>query len=97
MRKTAIAAVTAVVAAAGVPAMAETVKFTGCPVRAAEGCLIVRNGAIVYNISTAQPAPRVGYRAISATAEISGSIGLCFAKPLSHIRWHYLRRQKCAP
>lgn len=95
MRRTAIAAVTAVVAAASVPAMAETVKFTGCPVRAAEGCLIVRNGAIVYNISSAQPAPRVGYRAISATAEISGSIGLCFAKPLSHIRWHYIR-QRCA-
>jgi hypothetical protein len=28
-------------------------------------------------------------------AEISGSIGLCFAKPLSHIRWHYIR-QRCA-
>jgi hypothetical protein len=97
MRRTAIAAVTAVVAAAAVPAMAETVKFTGCPVRATEGCLIVRNGPIVYNISSAQPAPRVGYRAISVTAEISGSIGLCFAKPLDHIRWHYLRRQKCAP
>jgi hypothetical protein len=95
MRKTAITAITAIVAAASVPAMAETVRFTACPVRAAEGCLIVRNGAIVYNISSAQPAPRVGTRAISVTAEISGSIGLCFAKPLGHIRWHYIR-QRCA-
>jgi hypothetical protein len=97
MRRTAIVAVTAIVAAASVPAMAETVKFKGCPVHAAEGCLIVRNSPIVYNISKAVPAPRVGYRAISVTAEISGSIGLCFAKPLDHIRWHYLRRQRCAP
>ncbi len=95
MRKIAIAAATAIVAAASAPAMGETVKFAGCPVRAAEGCLIVRNGEIVYNISKAAPAPRVGYRAISAIAEISGSIGLCFAKPLDHIRWHYLR-QRCA-
>jgi hypothetical protein len=95
MRKIAIAAVTAVVAAASVPAMAETVRFTGCPVRAAEGCLIVRNGAIVYNISSAVPAPRVGYRAIRVQADISGSIGLCFAKPLTNIRWRYLR-ERCA-
>ncbi len=93
MRRIAIAAVIAVVAAS-VPAMAETVKFTGCPVHATEGCLIVRNGPIVYNISKAAPAPRIGYRAISVTAEISGGIGLCFAKPLDHIRWHYLR-QRC--
>jgi hypothetical protein len=95
MRKIAIAAVTAVIAAASVPAMAETVQFTGCPVRAAEGCLIVRNGAVVYNISSAVPAPRVGYRAIRVRAEISGSIGLCFAKPLTNIRWHYIR-ERCA-
>jgi hypothetical protein len=95
MRRIAIAAITAVVAAGSLPATADTVRFTGCPVRAAEGCLIVRNGPIVYNISSAQPAPRVGTRAISVTAEISGSIGLCFAKPLSHIRWRYIR-QRCA-
>jgi len=47
MRRLAVAAVTAVLAAASVPAMAETVRFRGCPVRAAEGCLIVRNGAVV--------------------------------------------------
>jgi len=97
MRRTAIAAVTAIVvaAAAGMPAMAETVTFSGCPVRAAEGCLIVRNGAVVYNISKALPSPRVGTRAIRVKADISGSIGLCFAKPLTNIRWHYLR-QRCA-
>jgi hypothetical protein len=55
---------------------------------------VVRNGAIVYSISSARPAPRVGYRAIRVTADISGSIGLCFAKPLSHIRWRYIR-QRC--
>ncbi len=93
----AIAAVTAVVTTASVPAMAETVTFSGCPVRAAEGCLIVRNGAIVYNISKAVPAPRIGYKAIKVKADISGSIGLCFAKPLDHIRWRYLRHQRCAP
>jgi hypothetical protein len=57
---------------------------------------VVRNGASVYSISSAQPTPRVGYRAIRVTADISGSIGRCFAKPLDHIRWHYLR-QKCPP
>ena len=92
MRRTGIAAVAAIVVAGSVPATAETVKFTGCPVRAAEGCLIVRNGAIVYNISSARPAPRAGYRAIAITADIAGSIGLCFAKPLDHIRWHYIRQ-----
>jgi len=95
MRNAVIAAITALVAAGSLPATAETVKFAGCPVKAAEGCLIVRNGAVVYNVSSAQPAPRIGYRAISVTAEISGGIGLCFAKPLKAIRWHYLRRQKC--
>ena len=95
MRKAAIVTIALVVAAGSLPATAETVKFIGCPVRAVEGCLIVRNGPIVYNISSAQPAPRVGTRAIRVTAEISGSIGLCFAKPLGHIRWHYLR-QRCA-
>ncbi len=94
MRRTVIAAATAVVAAS-TPVMAETGNFTGCPVRAAEGCLIVRTDAIVYNVSSAQPAPRVGYRAIRVTADISGSIGLCFAKPLTNIRWHYIR-QRCA-
>jgi hypothetical protein len=97
MRRIAIAVVTAAVAAASMPAMAETVTFSGCPVRAAEGCLIVRNGAIVYNISNAQPAPRVGYRAIRVKAEIAGSIGLCFAKPLKDIRWRYIRGERCAP
>src|SRR5262245_41878656 len=97
MHKVAIAAIAAVVAAASLPATAETVNFAGCPVRAAEGCLIVRNGAIVYNISSARPVPRVGYRAIGVTADISGSIGLCFAKPLDHIRWRYIRRSKCPP
>ena len=97
MRRTAIAAVAAVVVAGSVPATAETVRFAGCPVRAAEGCLIVRNGAIVYNLSSARPLPRVGYRAIAVTADISGSIGLCFAKPLDHIRWRYLRGPRCAP
>jgi hypothetical protein len=95
MRRTVIAAIAALVAAASLPATAETVKFTGCPVRAAEGCLIVRNGAIVYNISSARPSPRVGYRAIAVTADISGGIGLCFAKPLDHIRWRYIRRSRC--
>jgi hypothetical protein len=95
MRRIAIAAVTAAIAAASMPAMAETVQFSGCPVRAAEGCLIVRNGAVVYNISRAVPAPRVGYRAIQVRADIAGSIGLCFAKPLTNIRWRYLR-QRCA-
>src|SRR5262249_37084377 len=94
MRRTAFPAITAVGLARSIPAAAETVKFTGCPVVAAERCLIVRNGAVVYNISSARPAPRVGYRAISVTADISGSIGLCFAKPLDHIRWHYIR-QRC--
>ena len=97
MRRTAIAAITAVVAAGSLPATADTVKFAGCPVRAAEGCLIVRNGPIVYNISSALPAPRVGYRAIAVIAEYSGGIGLCFAKPLTHIRWHYIRRSRCTP
>lgn len=97
MRRTVIAAIVAVVATGSLPATAATVNFTGCPVRAAEGCLIVRNGAIVYNISSARPAPRVGYRAIAVSADIAGSIGLCFAKPLDHIRWRYLRRQRCAP
>jgi len=94
MRKVALAAITAVVVAGSLPATAETVTFRGCPVRATEGCLIVRNGAIVYNVSSARPAPRIGYRAIAVTADISGSIGLCFAKPLDHIRWHYIR-QRC--
>jgi hypothetical protein len=97
MHRLAIAAVTAVVVAASVPAMAETVRFAGCPVRATEGCLIVRNGAIVYNISNAIPTPRIGYRPIVVTAEYTGGIGLCFAKPLTNIRWRYLRRQRCAP
>src|SRR5215813_6617061 len=97
MRRIAIAAITAVVAATSLPATAETVKFAGCPVRAAEGCLIVRNGAIVYNISSARPSPRVGYRAIAVKADIAGGIGLCFAKPLDHIRWRYLRGPRCAP
>ena len=96
MRRTVIAALTAV-AAASLPATADTVKFAGCPVRAAEGCLIVRNGPIVYNISSALPSPRVGYRAIAVIAEYSGGIGLCFAKPLSDIRWRYIRRSRCAP
>ncbi len=95
MRKAVLAAITALVAAGSLPATAETAKFAGCPVRATEGCLIVRNGPIVYNVSSAMPAPRVGYRAISVTADYTGGIGLCFAKPLKDIRWHYLRRQKC--
>ena len=74
-----------------------TVKFTGCPVVATEGCLIVRNGPIVYNISSAVPSPRVGRRAIAVIAEYSGGIGLCFAKPLSDIRWRYIRHSHCAP
>jgi hypothetical protein len=97
MRRFAIAAVAAVVVAASAPAMAETVKFRGCPVRATEGCLIVRNGPIVYNISAARPAPRVGYREIAVTGVISGSIGLCFAKPINPLRWHYIRHTRCAP
>ncbi|HTP82436.1 MAG TPA: hypothetical protein VMQ11_05805 [Alphaproteobacteria bacterium] len=95
MRKIAIAAIAAVVAAVSLPATAETVKFAGCPVRAAEGCLIVRNDAIVYNVSSAVPTPRLGYRAIRVTADYSGGIGLCFAKPLDHIRWHYIRHSRC--
>jgi hypothetical protein len=95
MRKIAIAAITIVVAAASLPASADTVTFAGCPVRAAEGCLIVRDGAIVYNISSAVPTPRLGRRAIAVKAEYSGGIGLCFAKPLDHIRWHYIRHSKC--
>jgi hypothetical protein len=70
VRRTAIAAIAAVIAVASLPATAETVKFIGCPVRVAEGCLIVRNGPIVYNISSAQPSPRVGYRAIAVIADI---------------------------
>ena len=97
MRKTVIAAITAVVAAGSLPATADTVRFTGCPVRAAEGCLIVRNGPIVYNISSAVPSPRVGTRAIAVIATYSGGIGLCFAKPLADIRWRYIRRSRCAP
>jgi hypothetical protein len=94
MHKFTIAAITAVIAATSVPAMADTVRFAGCPVVATEGCLIVRNGPIVYNVSNAIPAPRVGYRAIAVEAEYTGGIGLCFAKPLDHIRWRYLR-QRC--
>ena len=95
MRKIAIAAITAVAAAVSLPATAETVVFSGCPVVATEGCLIVRNGPIVYNISSAVPAPRVGRRVIAVKAEYSGGIGLCFAKPLDHIRWHYIRHSRC--
>ena len=95
MRRTVIAAITAVVAAGSLPATADTVRFTGCPVRAVEGCLIVRNGPIVYNISSAVPSPRVGRRAIAVKAEYTGGIGLCFAKPLTNIRWHYIRHSKC--
>jgi hypothetical protein len=95
MRRITIAAITAVAAAASLPATAETVRFIGCPVVAAEGCLIVRNGPIVYNISSARPSPRIGRRAIAVTADITGSIGLCFAKPLDNIRWRYVRRTRC--
>ena len=95
MRRTVIAVITAIVAAGSLPATADTVKFTGCPVVATEGCLIVRNGPIVYNISSAVPSPRVGRRAIAVIAEYSGGIGLCFAKPLDHIRWHYIRHSRC--
>ena len=95
MRRTALAAIAAVVVAGSMPAAAETVKFTGCPVRAAEGCLIVRNGPIVYHISSAVPSPRVGTRAIAVIAQYSGGIGLCFAKPLADIRWRYIRHSKC--
>jgi len=95
MRKTVIAAIAAVVSAGSVPATADVVKFAGCPVHATEGCLIVRNGPIVYNISSAVPTPRLGYRAIAVVAEYSGGIGLCFAKPLDHIQWRYIRHSRC--
>jgi hypothetical protein len=97
MRRSALAAIAALVVAGSAPATADIVKFTGCPVHATEGCLIVRNGPIVYNISSAVPTPRIGHRAIAVIAEYSGGIEICFAKPLDHIRWRYIRHTKCAP
>ncbi|MBV9932496.1 MAG: hypothetical protein JO013_16340 [Alphaproteobacteria bacterium] len=86
----AAAAVSMVGTAAAEP---RQVQFAGCVYRGTEGgCLMVRSGTRVYDISTAKPRPNVG-RAIAGSGWTFAGPTTCMeGTRLVKIRWHYTRR-----
>lgn len=73
-------------------AEAKTVSFSGCTYRGVEaGCLMVKSGGAVYNISAARPRPGVG-RAIAGTGSLFTGPTTCMqGTALTRISWHYTK------
>ena len=83
--------------ASTVAAQPRQMRFSGC-VRAgvAPGCRIVHSGAVMFNVSTARPRPRLD-RWIMGTGFTSAEVTSCNqGVPLRAVSWHYVRRQ-CPP
>lgn len=86
-------AAAAAVSLVGVSAAeAKTVQFSGCTARGVEGgCLVVRDGARVYDITPARPRPAVD-RAIAGTGTPFTGPSTCMqGTRLTHISWHYTK------
>ena len=83
------------IAASSVEAQ-ETVTLTGCPTSGIEmGCLVLKQDNVTYDISAAQPKPRVGYRAVRLRGTKSSNLGICQQDViLDTIQWTYTD-QKC--
>jgi hypothetical protein len=94
MRKTRSAlAATAALATFGVSAAeAKSVQFAGCTSAGVEGgCLMVRDGPRVYDITAARPRPDAG-RAIAGTGTLFTGPTICMqGVRLTGVRWHYTR------
>lgn len=86
----ALAAVAAAALAASSTASAH--NFSGCTYRGVEGgCLMVKSGGTVYNISSARPRPGVN-RAIAGHGDLAGGMTTCMqGTALKNIRWHYTK------
>jgi hypothetical protein len=69
------------------------VSFAGCTFAGVEGgCLMVRSGTKIYNISAAQPRPALG-RAIAGTGTVHNGPTTCMqGTPLKTISWHYIHK-----
>jgi hypothetical protein len=68
------------------------VPFSGCTMPGVEaGCLLVKNGKRIYNISSAKPRPNL-YRTIAGHGVVSNGVTTCMqGTALSDVRWHYIR------
>ncbi len=70
----------------------QPVTVEGCVAPGVEGgCLMVtgKDGK-VWDISTANPRPKIGGRAIHLTGQFSGAPSYCMqGTKLDHIQWHY--------
>lgn len=67
-------------------------NFSGCTYRGVErGCLMVKSGGRVYNITSARPRPGVN-RAIAGHGDVARGITICQqGTALKNIRWHYTK------
>jgi hypothetical protein len=70
----------------------EYAKFNGCPYRSVEGCILIHgpNGQ-TYNISAANPQPRIGYLGILGAGEVTNRLSFCPGRVLENIKYHYTR------
>jgi hypothetical protein len=92
MIKSAIIA-TAFLSLTAVASAQEYAKFNGCPYRSIEGCILIRgpNGQI-YNISAANPLPRIGYLGILGGGKVTDHVSFCLqGRVLENIKYHYTR------
>lgn len=76
-----------------VPADEELVTFGGCPVPLTEhSCIGVESGGKLYDITSANPAPRIGYLGIQGEGRKSNDPNTCMeGQRLKDIVWHYTK------
>lgn len=70
----------------------ERVNLVGCPTTGVEmNCLVLKGpDNVVYDISSTEPRPRLGYLAIQLSGTKSHKLGICQQGPiLENIQWNY--------
>ena len=79
----------------------DVVTVEGCPARGVEqGCLmlVTPDGKTTYNISAANPKPKVGDRAVRLTGTRTDKASFCMQGViLENIKWNYLEAKCPAP
>ena len=88
----ALAAVAAASLAASSAASAHNARFSGCTFRGVTaGCLMVKSGGRIYNITAAKPRPGLN-RAIAGSGYVTGAPTICMqGTALRNVRWHYTK------
>ena len=99
MSKLSMCAVVSVAVAFAVSAQAAgdaKVSFRGCPARGVEaGCIVVKSGGKVYDVSAATPPIEVKGLGVSGTGTISGDPNTCMqGTRLKDIKYTYTK-MKC--